>query len=121
MSSSAVWVDSEHAKIFKFENGKVQAHEIKNSQPMHHNRNLKDDMHHTDHFYHEVAAYLEKNVDELVVVGPGISKNHFADHLRKHHKNLAKKIKNIKSLHNGPDYYIIEEARKMFQKIHLFE
>lgn len=120
MSSSAVWVDSEHAKIFKFVNGKVARHEIKNTQPIHHTHNMKEDTHYTNRFYHELAEYLEKHADELILVGPGVSKKHFESHIKKHHKTLAKKIVEVKSLHAGSDSYIIEESRKILQKAHLF-
>ena len=93
MSSSAVWVDTEHAKIFKFVNGKVESHYIQNTQPLHHTFNMRDDMHASDHFYHELALYLERNADELLLMGPGIGKKHFKTHLEKHHKILAKKVK----------------------------
>lgn len=120
MTSSAVWVDSEHAKIFKFIDGKVSVHQIFNTQPLHHTHNMKDDMHFSDHFFHELASYLEKNADELILVGPGINKKRFQAHLEKHHKTLAKKVVDVKTVHAGTDYYISEQSRKILQEAHKY-
>jgi len=119
MSSYVLWLDSEHAKIFKFLPGKVEPHTLKRSEPDHHTHAHKEDQS-SEHFFHQVADYL-KSATELLIVGPGLAKTHFKTHLEKHHhQQLAQKVLGVESMDHPTDAQIVAAARKSFQAKHLF-
>ncbi len=115
MASYAVWIDTEHAKIFKFIAGEKQHVEQKEMKRHGHHVNDKN---HADEekFYHEVAAQMN-DAKELLIVGPGMGKTHFQHHLDKHnHKNLAGSVVAVESMDQLTDAQILAAARKFFKK-----
>jgi stalled ribosome rescue protein Dom34 len=122
MAHYLIWIDHEHAKIFRFTADSKDEHEIKN----HH--------HHTGHsshideakkndlqkFYHQVADQA-KDATELLIVGPGMAHKEFKNHLEQHHhKDLAKKIIGVEVMDKGTDGEILNLAKKYYHKYHLF-
>jgi stalled ribosome rescue protein Dom34 len=121
MSAYVVWIDQEHAKLFKFmiggktENQIVKRHGIEHHTPKHENHQKEHDA-----FYHDVANHL-KDASELLLVGPGLGKEHFKTHLEKHHhSDLLKKIVGSVSMDHPTDPQIVAEARKFFHTKDLF-
>ncbi len=108
MSNYVLWIDSEHAKIFKTSQKIAEPVIVKKSGGDHHG---------ADHFFHEVAKILEK-ADELLIVGPGLAKNQFKAHLEKEHHQLAKKVVAIETVDHPTDAQILSSARKSFSSIH---
>lgn len=114
MASYAIWIDTEHAKVFKFIAGEkthVDQKELKR-HGHHHGQDHKDE----EKFYHEVSGVV-KDANELLIVGPGVGKTHFHNHLTKHnHANLAKAIVGVESMDHMTDGQILAAARKFFKK-----
>ena len=120
MSSYIVWIDTEHAKLFKMAPTGVELSTIKNETQEHHGFNPRDE--HRDHtkFFHGVAQALN-GVSELLIVGPGVAKEQFKHHLEKHHHpDLAKKVLAVESMDHPHDAQILAHARKFFKHAHLF-
>jgi hypothetical protein len=120
MSSYVVWIDTEHAKVFKMSAEGNTHHDVKNHEHSHHGFNPRDQ--HPDHqkFYHSVAEKL-KGAGEILIVGPGLGKDHFKNHLEKHHaSDLAKKVLSVESMDHPSDPQILAHARKFFKHAHLF-
>ncbi len=120
MSSFVVWIDSEHAKVFKMTEQGVEKSTVKNHSHEHHGFNPRDQ--HPDHskYYHAVAEQL-KGATEWLLVGPGQGKDQFKKHLEQHHHNdLAQKLLSTESMDHPTDPQILAHARKFFKHAHLF-
>lgn len=121
MSACVVWIDSEHAKVFKIsasgiEKKTMKHHSVDNKSSHHdeHKHNAEE------HFFHSVADTIGK-VEELLVFGSGLAKTHFKAHLEKHHhKELAKHLVGVETLDHLSDNQILEAARKFFKKYNTY-
>lgn len=120
MSAFVVYMDHEHAKIFKLnpegqDQVKMDRHEIR-----HHKNNEGEK--HSDHekFYHSVANEL-KAATEILVIGHGTAKQEFVHHLENHHHaDVAKKVVGVETVDHPTDNQVLALARKFFKKQHLF-
>lgn len=88
----------------------------------HHTHNNKD--HHGDsapeHFFRDLAAKL-KDAEKLLILGPGLAKNHFKNHLETHDTGgLAKRIIGIETRDHPTENKILTEARRFFKHYDLF-
>ncbi len=121
MSHCIVWIEHDHAKIFSYSQKSPTKKEIKND----HTKNR-----HTGHFeqekknnlkkyYHEVAKSLN-DADEILLIGPGLAKTEFKNHLDYDHEHLAKKVVGIETLDKSTDGEIQNIAKRFFQKYDLF-
>ena len=119
MSSLLLWIDSEHAKIFRFSPEGMQKQEMKRAEPDHHTHPHKED-HNSEHFFHQVAESL-KSAKEIIIAGPGLAKTHFKTHLEKHHHgNIAKNVIAMETMDHLTDPQIEATGRKFFKHAHLF-
>lgn len=122
MSDYVLWLDSEKAMIFKFTlTGIVKTHLKKDSHD-HHTHNKKD--HHgdsdTEHFFRDLALKL-KNAEQLLILGPGLAKNHFKTHLETHHTaDLAKRIIGMETVDHPTDNQILATARAFYKTYDLY-
>lgn len=121
MSSYVVWIDQEHAKIFKFlPGGKTENQSVKRHTHEHHTAPDQNHQKGHDAFYHDVAGHL-KGAQEVLLVGPGLGKDHFKTHLEKHHHaELLKSVIGTVSMDHPTDPQIVAEARKVFRAKDLF-
>ncbi len=121
MSACVLWIDSEHAKIFKISatgvDKKMMKHHSVNPIGAHHDNHKHNA---EEHFFHEVAQELG-TVEELLIFGAGVAKSHFKNHLEKHnHNQLTKSLVGIETLDNLSDNQILESARKFFKKYNTY-
>jgi len=121
MSACIVWIDSEHAKIFKIGSAGVEKRDLKLHSPNHSNNH--QDGHKQEHekkFFHQVATAIGP-VEELLVFGAGTAKTHFKSHLDSHHKaDLAKHLVGVETLEQLTDNQILEAGRKFFKKYNTY-
>lgn len=121
MSACVIWLDSEHAKIFKISASGIEKKEMKhhsvNPIGAHHD-NYKHNA--EEKFFHEVAMAVG-TVEELLVMGAGMAKTHFKNHLDKHHhSSLAKHLVGVEALDHLTDNQILEAGRKFFKKYNTY-
>lgn len=121
MAASVVWMDTEHAKVFKISAEVVDKKEVKLHGKSHSNNNQDSHKEHQEQiFFKEVCAAIG-HVEELLVFGPGMAKTHFRTFLEKNHKNdLYKHLVGVESLDSVTDNQILEASRKFFKKFHQF-
>ena len=122
MTDYVVWLDSENAQIFAMKESGIEKSHLKKSGIDHHTFNKKD--HHGDapgeHFFRDLAVRL-KDSGQLLILGPGLAKNHFKTHLETHHaESLAKRIIGIENSDHPTDNQILATARKFFKTYDLF-
>jgi stalled ribosome rescue protein Dom34 len=115
MSLLAVWVDREHAKIFRFSaNGLTHTNYVSH-EPRHHTHDLdqKDHFVFEKHFFKEFTHEL-LGAEQILILGPGVAKHHFRNYLIEHHPEFAKNIVGCETVDHPTDAQIISEARKYF-------
>jgi stalled ribosome rescue protein Dom34 len=122
MLDYVVWLDSEHAQIFALKVTGIEKSRLNKGGPDHHTHNKKD--HDSDsnaeHFYRDLALRL-KDAAKLLLLGPGLAKNHFKTHLETHHAGgLAKNIIGLKNSDHPTDNQILAEAREFYKTYDLF-
>ena len=121
MSACVIWMDSEHARVFKMTVSGIEkkvltlnAPKVKGSHHDTHKNNAEEK------FFHDVALTAGQ-VEELLVFGPGMAKTHFKKHLEKHHHaGLAKHLVGVEPLDHLTDNQILESARKYFKKFNTY-
>lgn len=124
MSACIIWLDSEHAKIFKISAAGVEKKSLKQTGSAHPVSSAHFDAHKNEaieHFFHQIAGEVG-SVEELLIFGSGVAKSHFKSHLEKHHhKQLAQHIVGVETLENLTDNQILEAGRKFFKKYDAYQ
>jgi len=122
MADYVVWLDSEKAHIFNLKPSGVEKSHVEKNVFDHHTINKKD--HHGDpaqeHFFRDLAVKL-KDAEKILILGPGLAKNHFKTHLETHHTaHLAKKIIGLENSDHPTDNQILQAAGKFYTTYNLF-
>ena len=122
MSAFIVWIDQEHAKLFQFAAGKqpveTQVKRITHDHHTHGKHEHADAEHQA--YFHDVAKHLV-NATEILLVGPGLAREHFRTHLKKHHHSaLEAAIVGSEPMDHPTDPQILAHARKFFKTRDLF-
>ncbi len=117
MIQYVVWMDSEKAHLFNVKTSGVEKSNLSVHGADHHTRSKNDlpEAAHLEHFYRDLATKL-KDADQILILGPGLSKNHFKTHLETHHTaGLASKIVGMENSDHPTDNQIIASAKKFFK------
>lgn len=120
MKTYIVWMDMDHAKIFKVKFGKHKQKILKRHKMKHHTHADPENNKDCEKFFHDVCEHI-KDADEIFVMGPGLAKEHFVAHLRRHHhENLAQAIVGMETSDHISDAKILEQSREFFKYYDLF-
>ncbi len=116
MSAFIVWLDSKGAQVFNLTTSGIQKEHLKKHTHEHSNSHGDSRSHQEDeHFYHEVAHKLN-GAKEVLIMGPGLAKDHFKSHLEKHHHvALASKVVGVETVDHPTENQLLEKARKFFK------
>lgn len=122
MAYYVAWIDSEEAKIFKFQTSGIQKVDLKiKAEEQTASKSGDHHTHQSPKFFHRIAESL-KDATELLVVGPGMAKKHFKSHLEEHkHGQLLSKMVGMENMDHPTDKQIVAEAKKFFRNHDLFE
>ena len=116
MTSFAILIDSQNAKVFGFTGGEVTPHSYHRSEPEHHTSHSQEHDKDSEHFFHQVASHLT-GATHLLLLCHGLGKEHFKNHLEKHHhKDLASKILAVETVDHPTDAQVVAQARELFLK-----
>ncbi len=115
VSHYALWIDHQHAYVYKFTEKGVEEKTYKSDS----NHSKTDDDH--QKFYHSLTP-LFNDAKELMIMGPGVAKNEFKHHCEKHHHaNIAKHIIGVKSMESHPTKAkMLAEANDFFKHLHMW-
>jgi stalled ribosome rescue protein Dom34 len=116
MSAYVVWMDSTNAKIFHIAGDEVTTSKAIRHDHDHHTHS-KNDAKEKDSgkFFLDVADHLKSMKESVLLVGPGLSKNHFVTYLENHHhKDIANRIVGTESMDHPTDPQIVAFARRYF-------
>lgn len=122
MYSYVVWLDSQEAHFFALKSTGIEKSHINNSDTHHHRAPQKDvpKDKNAEPYYHHLAEKL-KDADQILLMGPGLAKNHFKSYLDSHEAHtLAQKIIGVETVDKMTENQIMAEARKFFKHYDLF-
>lgn len=125
MKDFVVWLDSKNAHVFAMKTTGIEKSIVSKSDKDHHTRNKKDKHKdsNSEHYYSDLAKKL-KGADQLLILGPGLAKNHFKEHLTAHQSNtLAKKIiglEKMESFEHKTEKQMMAKVHKFFRTYNLF-
>lgn len=116
MSIFVVWLDQEHARIFQFSNEKMERTQLRARHTDHHTHR-PDSLDHQNHeraFFALLSTHLE-SAGQLLILGPGLAKNHFQKFLIENIPTLAKAVVGCEDSDHPSDGQIASLARKFFR------
>lgn len=114
MAQYFVWIDSSKAMIFNLKPAGIEKSHLDNASTVHENNHGHSDSA-TEHYYHSLAHKLQ-DAKELLLIGPGLAKNHFKAHLEKHHhSNVAKAVVGVENCDHPTEPQMIAIARNFFK------
>lgn len=122
MTDYVIWLDSEKAQIFALKSSGIQKQHVEKKTLDHHTHNKKDHNGNLDpeHFFRNLADKI-KDAQQLLILGPGLAKNHFKTHLESNcATGLAKKIIGMEDSDHPTDNQILATARQFFKTYNLF-
>lgn len=120
MANYVVFIDLEHAKVFELHPDRTTETALKRHEVRHHTGRDKEHNNHknAEKFFHEVAGHLGA-AREILLVGPGMAKDQFKEHLaRHHHADIGQKVVGTETVDHPTDGQIVALAKKFF-KAHL--
>lgn len=114
-----VWMDGQQAECYTLHpNGTFEHREVVKHDFDHHTHSHRDDKHPPETFYKALATSLQ-GAEELMLIGPGLPKEHFKHYLEKHHPNdLAKHVVGMESAERMTPPQIEAMATKTFKRLH---
>jgi stalled ribosome rescue protein Dom34 len=120
MNTYILWIEMDVAKIFKIQAGPRTSKILKRREIKHHTSRDPENHKDCERFFHDVARAL-KNADEIYLVGPGLAKEHFKAHLKRHHhSSLALNVVGTETADHISDARILALSRKFFRSYDQF-
>lgn len=119
MSHCVVWIEHDHAKIFKYSPQTSTKIEIKNKHlGNHHTGHYEQEQRNNlKKYYHEVAENL-KEAQKILLVGPGMAKSEFRKHLEAHdHIHLSKNVIGVETMDKSTEGEIKNWQNGFFNSI----
>ncbi|MBS2028681.1 MAG: hypothetical protein JST54_12335 [Deltaproteobacteria bacterium] len=112
-----VWIDRAHAKLFSFEGPEAQKEELHWSHNDHHTHRRGNEDKESAKFYEEVAHHVARAM-EVLIVGPGIAKQHFAAFLEQHHPGTRRAVVGVEAIAADlTDGELRDYGRRYFDRI----
>ena len=103
MSVSVIWLDSEQAKLFSLSEDRMEREIIRFNHQV------------VVHFFNEIVGHL-KAARNILILGPGVSKDHFLAHLKNFHAPMAQQVVGCERSDHPTDHQIAAYAMKYFHK-----
>ena len=122
MRKLAVWIDHDEARVFHVANTTFAEATVE-SPNNHIHRHPKDmetrTRNHPDdepRFFHEVVTALE-GAEEILLVGPSMTKLHFLRYVQKHDPMLEQRIVGLESADHPTDRQLVAHVRDYFHSV----
>ncbi len=100
---AVVWLDHHDAKVIQFNPTQHEAKHFKHPQA-----------YKIEAFFHQIAASLV-GVSEILVIGPGLAKTEFIQHLKQHDPAIAKAVLGVEAADHPTEGQILAHARHFFK------
>jgi stalled ribosome rescue protein Dom34 len=116
---AVVWIDHSQAKVFHLGLGgadEVTLHPHLPTRHLHHKANSIGSGHAAPDkaFYAEVTSALG-DAGEILIIGPAGAKTEFANHIRQHAPDVARRIVAVEAADHPTDGEIVAHAKRHFK------
>ena len=116
---AVVWIDHHEARIFHFDATDFDTARIRSALPhqhLHHKANAIGSGHASvEHAFLERVSQALHEAGAVLITGPASAKNELAEHIARHHHELAARIAAVEPLDHPTDGQIVELARRFFR------
>lgn len=116
---ACVWIDQRHAKIFRIGAMTADMQSVSDDRP---ERHLHRKANHvglgTVEMDHELMRELAenlRNVEAILIMGPGKAKTVFKGYLDEHFPDIAHRVWDVRTSDHPSDAQIVAEARSWFR------
>ena len=115
MSLITIWVDQKRADIFKFTTDGIKKEEILGHFPEHHTHRIDniEEQKHESNVFHQLLPKLN-DAEEILILGPGLTKNHLKKYLETNSPGLGKKIVGCETTDHPTENQLLSLASKFF-------
>ncbi|MEO5969767.1 MAG: eRF1 domain 2 [Bdellovibrionia bacterium] len=116
MSLFVIWVDGSQAKLFQFVDEKAELLTLHSHRTDHHTHpsDQMDKAQQERKFYNEIAHKLNP-ASQILILGPGVAKQHFQTYLTEHYPVFARRIVGCEAVDHPTDNQIISLAKTYFK------
>jgi hypothetical protein len=116
---AVVWIDHLQARVFYFDREGAELQKLTTTLPHQqtHNKAGTIDGKRTPPdqvYYHDVTVALEPAM-EWLILGPSSARIELAEHIRRHHPQLASRIIGVEAADHPTDSQIVAHARSFFR------
>jgi len=111
MTDAILWIDHEKAKLFNLDRGKISTKHLHAHDPNHHTHVKMQDEKSSAHFYKQIHEQIKDRKD-IVLMGPGLAKNHFVTYIENHYPVFKKNITTSVTVDHPTDAQIMEYFRE---------
>ncbi len=112
---SVVWLDLENAKIFHFSDERMERETLHATRVDHHTHRRDNDEKDSVNMYDDLARRISKS-SKVLILGPGVAKDHFSTRLRENFPDVAKKVVACEAADHPSDAQIASYALRYFRK-----
>jgi stalled ribosome rescue protein Dom34 len=115
MALVAIWVDQQHAKLYHYTQSGIVKEEFQDRHVDHHSHgsDQKDHQRLEAKLFKQFTSHLTK-AEQILILGPGMAKNHLKNYLESHDPHCAKKIVGLESMDHASDAQVEKFASKYF-------
>ena len=122
MAACVLWLDSQHAKIFKISPAGIKRKVVKLNKIRHHNNNYERNLENSEEkFFIDVIRAIGEVNERFLIMGPAEAKLNFKKYLEKHRlQKLLKPLVSVVPLEELTDNQILEASRVQFRRYDLY-
>jgi len=118
---AVAWIDHQKATVWQFsptEDERTVVHAHEQHQRVHNRRSIHGGHRHPadPRFFQETAAALA-GVQEILLLGPGLAKQEFANFLNEKHPDLGRKVVAVENADHPTDGEVLGLARARFKSL----
>lgn len=120
MKTYALWMDMDQAKVVHLSQEGTKIQVLKRDEMKHHTCHDPENHKNCEKFFHQIAGVIS-DAKEILLMGPGLAKDHFKKHLGEHHhQGLAKSIVGTLSVEHMSDGQLMNKVHQFFKEYSVF-
>lgn len=120
MNTYVVWIEIDRARIFKIIPDGATVKTLRRREIHHHISRDPENRKQCDKFFKSVSKSID-DADEILLMGPSLTKNHFKTYLDNHNEILGHCIVGVMTLdHEENDAQLIAHSGDFFKKYDTF-
>lgn len=119
MNTYIAWVEMDRARIFRVRADGPEIKILHRHEIRHHTSRDPENLKNCDKFFKKVTAAI-RDADELLLMGPGLTKEHFRTYLEEHDELLSRCVVGALTLDLETDAQLMARSREFFKEYDMF-